>query len=836
MAEYFPFELSPFQQDAIDAIKREEHCLVTAHTGSGKTVPAEFAIQYFTAQGKRVIYTSPIKALSNQKLYDFREKYPHISFGIVTGDIEDNKEAQVLIMTTEILANSLLNKSIAQDKDQKDQQEQTQDKSPLRFTMDYDNDLAAVVFDEVHYISDPTRGQAWEQSMMLLPKHVIYVMLSATIANPFILVNWVNDITNKPVCLASTNKRVVPLKHYVYTPSVSEKKLRNLTNEQQSAVRVYSDKMTLIKEGEGQTFNQAKYADVYNTYNKYFENTTVASIIPNLVRKLKENNLLPVLVFVFNRQQTEVLAEKLCASGLPSLFNHDETTGHDIGGKIEKECRHILSQKIPNFTDFLECGEFKRIMFCLSKGVAYHHAGMMPVLRELVEFLDSKGYVKVLFATETFAVGVNMPTRSVIFTSLSKYTEEGERYLKPHEYTQMAGRAGRRGLDTEGHCILLCPALSPPGSLSSILTGRPTSITSNYKISYHLILGTLAKEPLHIDELMKRAMKYSSNSLLAPNQQCYIDKLKTEYNEILEVVKQAEEKSQFTKTPEDIIKRYRDIENKLSSGMVKGKMVKTLTKERLKLLQDNFHLERDFEIIKTLWKQQSKLANKEEDIHAAQDYASYEIHAAISVLDELQFINVTDDKVFSNTALGTFALSVYEAHPLGLPLFLNKYYNMFDDFDGSYVDEAISLAKTLSIFTDIKQTDNRTINDVYIKEIVDIASDEYNKAYSVESKFCGEGQFHLTQSYPIHGILVNYIDAWCNAQTSQECQQIIISINENTNVSTGDFIKALLKIVKLSKELLTACETTNNLVFAAICNEVPKLLLKYIATSQSLYV
>ena len=233
----FPFELSPFQVDAIEAIKKGDHCLVTAHTGSGKTVPAEFAIQYFTALGKRVIYTSPIKALSNP--YDFREKYPHISFGIVTGDIEDNKEAQVLIMTTEILSNSLLNRSMnARERKNRDRAEtETEAESnPLRFDMDYENDLAAVVFDEVHYIGDAARGQAWEQSMMLLPTSVVYVMLSATIANPYILVNWVKNVTGKNVCLASTTERVVPLKHYVYTPQFPEKKLKSILPETQSQV------------------------------------------------------------------------------------------------------------------------------------------------------------------------------------------------------------------------------------------------------------------------------------------------------------------------------------------------------------------------------------------------------------------------------------------------------------------------------------------------------------------------------------------------------------------------------------------------------------------------
>lgn len=843
MSEYFPFELSPFQNEAINAIKNGEHCLVTAHTGSGKTVPAEFAIQYFTAKGKRVIYTSPIKALSNQKLFDFRQKYPHISFGIVTGDIEDNKEAQVVIMTTEILANSLLNLKISQDNqnDKKaditneNENDNKTDSSPLRFTMDYENDLAVVVFDEVHYISDPTRGQAWEQSMMLLPNNVIYVMLSATIANPKLLVNWISQITKKPVTLASTTQRVVPLKHYVYTPKLSDKKLRNLTNEQQSIVQKYSDTITLVKEGEGQTFNLVKYSEVYNVFNKYLNSLSPHSSISSLICKLKEKNYLPVLIFVFNRQLTETLAEKLCSSGLPSLFSSDKKAGHDIGGKIEKECRHLLSQKISNYNDFLECDDFKRIMFCLSKGVAYHHAGMMPVLRELVEFLDSKGYVKVLFATETFAVGVNMPTRTVIFSSLTKYSEEGERYLKPHEYTQMAGRAGRRGLDTEGHCILLNPSLSPPNSLANILTGKPNTITSNYKISYHLILGTLEKGKLNMNELIQHSMNYSQNSLLAPNQQCYVSKLKKDLEELIDISNKADEKMSCTKTDINDIMSYHEIEKKLSSGMVKGKMVKSLTKQRFKLLQDNLYIERDYEIVKNTWNKKQDVANKEKEIEYANEYACYEINAAINVLKTLNFIKVSDENICSNTELGKFALSIYEAHPLGLPMFLKKEFSLFDNFKGNYLEKAKEIAKILSVFTDIK-TSNETYYDKNTKLLLDKVEEIYFEAYNVEQIACDNGQFHLTQNYKVQGILVNYIEEWCNAETNEECRIIIQKVNDECYVSIGDFVKALLKIVKLSKEILSACENTNNLVFAAICNEIPKLLLKYIVTSQSLYV
>lgn len=831
MSDYFPFELSQFQNQAIDAIKRGEHCLVTAHTGSGKTVPAEFAIQYFTSQGKRIIYTSPIKALSNQKLHDFREKYPHITFGIVTGDIEDNKEAQVLIMTTEILSNSLLNREIKKDST-------VSIDTPLRFNMDYENDLAAVVFDEVHYISDSTRGQAWEQSMMLLPKTVVYIMLSATIANPFVLVNWIQDVTKKPVCLASTSERVVPLKHYVYTPNVSEKKIRNMTPEAQSRVNKYCNELTLIKEGEGQTFDQALYTTIYNTYMHHMKEYDPNMTIPDLVRKLKTNDMLPALFFVFSRNATELLAEKLCSSGIPSLFSKEETTGHDMSIRIGKECRHLLSKKIPNYDDFLECAELQHLLSCISKGVAYHHAGMMPVLRELVEFLDAKGYVKILFATETFAVGVNMPTRTVVFTSINKYSEDGERLLKPHEYTQMAGRAGRRGLDTVGHCIILSPELCAPNSLATVLTGRPTTITSNYRISYHLVLGCLSANNIcmHYDELVNRSMEYSKNSLSTPNQSFFIDNLKKELLKTHEEYEKTAEQLGVIKTPVEVIEKYKEISKKLASGMISSKMTKSLSRDSCKLCQDNFYLERDYEIMKKCWKKESELKNKEQEIKDAEDYMLSEIKAAIKVLVTTGFIvkSTNGEELCEITEIGKYALSIYEAHPLGLPLALKKHCNLYKDFRGDIKAEAARLAQLLSVFCDVKVNDWNTQYDA--KDILSIVEDAYNYVYDVEQDACGNGQFYISQNYNVQCLIYKHIGLWCNAVTNQDCREVIWTVNSDTGISTGDFIKSIMKIIKLSKELMSGAELTGNLIFASICTEVPKCLLKYLATTQSLYV
>ena len=220
----FPFPLSDFQKYAIKAIVENNHILVTAHTGSGKTLPAEFAIQYFAKIGKKVIYTSPIKALSNQKYYEFTKKFPSISFGLFTGDIKTNPDADVLIMTTEILRNTLLQKTVDGQVDCTT--------IPLQFEMNFQSELAAVVFDEIHYINDQDRGKVWEETIMFLPNHVQMIMLSATIDKSDIFAQWIEDVkTNeehqKKVYLAPTNHRVVPLKHYFYT-SVPQGTMKNI--------------------------------------------------------------------------------------------------------------------------------------------------------------------------------------------------------------------------------------------------------------------------------------------------------------------------------------------------------------------------------------------------------------------------------------------------------------------------------------------------------------------------------------------------------------------------------------------------------------------------------
>ena len=235
--DQYSFPLSDFQKYAIEAIIKGQHVLITAHTGSGKTLPAEFAINHFSKNGKKLIYTSPIKALSNQKFYDFSQKFPHIQFGLFTGDIKTNPEADVLIMTTEILMNTLFNRN------------SDRDKKNLQFQIDFDTELAAVVFDEIHYINDPDRGQVWEKTLLMLPPHIQMIMLSATIDDPERFARWCEQKpdSTKQVYLSSTNHRVVPLSHYNYL-AASESTLKTIKDKAtQQMVRKYCNKIHCVQ-------------------------------------------------------------------------------------------------------------------------------------------------------------------------------------------------------------------------------------------------------------------------------------------------------------------------------------------------------------------------------------------------------------------------------------------------------------------------------------------------------------------------------------------------------------------------------------------------------------
>lgn len=467
----YSFPLDPFQQHAICAIAKDENVLVCAKTGSGKTLVGEYQIYHSLKKGKRVFYTTPIKSLSNQKFYDLKHQFQDSTVGIMTGDIKFCPDAQIVIMTTEILRNLLYKKGTDTEN------------LGLTASLSMDN-VDAIIFDECHYINDKDRGKIWEETMILLPSSVNMVMLSATLDHPEYLAKWLGELKQKPIHLIETNYRIVPLTHYllqneklvtlmdakeVYHESVYRDWLR-AQHSAEHAQRAYEQ-----QRGNAQRMGQTLkgHAKIHSSHFVHQLNEA----IPLLQKK----ELLPALFFVLSRKQCEEYAKKVehC------LLDTSDTAAvkHIIGFHLHRHMREL--ETVPQYHQIYEL---------LCRGIAFHHSGLLPMLKEIIEILFTKGYVKLLFCTETFAVGLNMPTKTVLFGGFKKYddTTGSMRMLRNDEYLQMAGRAGRRGKDDKG-VVLYLPDREPvsPEEMYTMMKGARPPLQSRMDFHYDFLLKTI---------------------------------------------------------------------------------------------------------------------------------------------------------------------------------------------------------------------------------------------------------------------------------------------------------------------------------------------------------
>lgn len=477
------YEPDRFQKFAIEAIEAGDDVLVTAKTGSGKTFVGEYQIAKSLQRGGRVFYTTPVKSLSNQKFHDLKELFPEASVGIMTGDIKFRPDAQIIVMTTEILRNLLFKTGGATEK------------VGMTALLSLEN-LDAVVFDEVHYINDMDRGHVWEETLMLLPCTVKLILLSATLSQPEGFADWLSKRRGVRLWLISTQWRAVPLEHYVRNWATGAWEMMYSPQEQFNADVVSK----WLKQREEILLGHDKFKDKVRdarragvegaiegkTRLKSFEHQ-MNDVLEELGRKAN----LPAIFFVFSRAGCEALAGKVAGDFLDSSDS--------------AKVAHIWDFHLSRYRALLEHSPQAHALRALAmRGIAYHHSGLLPFLKEILEVLFSKGLIKVLFATETFAVGINMPTKTVVFTALDKFSEGGIRPLRSSEYIQMAGRAGRRGKDTKG-LVLYLPQRQPCDlpTMRSILTGRAASFESRMGFHYDFVLKMLLKG-LKSDEIVRQ--------------------------------------------------------------------------------------------------------------------------------------------------------------------------------------------------------------------------------------------------------------------------------------------------------------------------------------------
>ena len=838
---FSPIILSDFQKWAIKALTEGNDVLITAHTGSGKTLPAEYLIKHAVQhKKKKIIYASPIKALSNQKLYEFRRKYPEISFGILTGDIKDNPEADVLVMTTEILRNTLFIKGQHGDTPstpkQVGQTQGEQSKSKLLFEMDFDTELAGVIFDEVHYINDADRGSVWEQAIMMLPKHVQILMLSATINEPAGFASWVES-RGVPCYLIPTNHRVVPLTHYMWVSTHLSTNKAFKGTQYEHKLQQLANKPVVIKKSD-ETFVEENYHKVYDLLH-FMKKSHIfvkrAFVLNELVRYLKLNDMLPAICFVFSRKQVEQCASEIAIN----LYDEDEQHKTSV---IAAECKNILMSKLPNYREYLNLPEYTDMIALLEKGIAIHHAGIMSVLREMVELLFEKGFIKLLFATETFAVGINMPTKTAIFTGLTKFNGTEHRPLYSHEYTQMAGRAGRRGLDKVGH-VIHCNnifELDSAAQYSNMLCGPAQTITSKFKVSFGLVLNTIANEVGNTNEVgnanangvganeaantdTNNIYSFLNKTLLNRDMMKDLDEYYKKEKDIDKRIADQEDKLLGLKTPQNVLQEYKvksvavlELTNSARKNMRKDmsqmeEKYPSITKDVTVLLGlDEILLERDY---------------NDSYITQTKEYMNTTIGMTIDVLEEQGFLS---ESVI--TKKGIIARHFQEVHPLMMAdlLIETNYFKYLSppEIVGilSCFTNCISVADENKIH--VPETDYDETNRITkrAEEILMSYSDE-------EAKY----ELYTGETYEMIYDIQNPVIRWCEAEDEKDCKIIIQELKEK-EVFLGDFVKSLLKINNIASELEKMCETIGHIELLEKVSQIPSLTLKYVVTNQSLYI
>lgn len=834
--ESFSFPLSPFQKQAIQAIVDGDHALVCAPTGSGKTLPAEFAIQHFTALGKRVIYCSPIKALSNQKKYEFTKKYgDNISFGLLTGDTKTNPGAQVLIMTTEILMNKLflIETPIGSPltpigapltASSLDPSKASSSSSSLTFDIDLDNDLGAVVFDEVHMINSPDRGHVWEKCIMMLPDHVQMVMLSATLDNPQKFADWVKTTGTKDVVLCQTHKRIVPLTHYVYLTSGEGLFKKVKDKDTQSRARASLGKCLVIQDADGK-FSENTYREAGAVLRLLYDNHVFMkrkAVLNELFAHLNTESMLPAIAFVFSRKHVELCAEELT---IPLLDENVDPVSYVIRGQCDAFLRRLA-----NWREYSGLPEYETLVRLLERGIGIHHSGMIPVLREIVEFMIAEKRVKVLFATESFAIGLDCPIKTAVFLNLKKHDGgETPRYLLAHEYTQMAGRAGRRGLDTIGnvvHCSNLFD-LPPITTYKELLSGTPQRLTSKFKIYYPMVLNVLShKEKARMIDFVE----FAQCSMLQGEIELENRGLAAEIADLEVKVEAKDAGFAHLRTPREKLLEYVALTERLEYSANKKRKEVEMSLRRMR--EEFQQLEKELGYNTEFVKMSKALKTKQQQYVSGVDYVWKSVEHILDCLVENDIICVENGVYRLTEPKGVIASRVAEIHPVLMA-------NTCELFMGL---SSAELAAAFSLFTDV-----RVSEDIRIYAGFKQVSDNVLLNHMINSFNASKEDLLMCENR--HGIsvpdedhcydIVDYVKAWCECEDEDECREVICQIGEEKGVSVGDFSKALLKISTISRELMGMCGASEDAEFTRFAlrlSKIDELVLKYIVTNQSLYL
>lgn len=452
-AAKFPFELDDFQVAGCRSLEDGKGVLVAAPTGAGKTIVGEFAAYLAIEQAKKCFYTAPIKALSNQKYQDLKEMYGENRVGLLTGDTSINSEAPLVVMTTEVLRNMIYSNS---------------------HTL---KDLGFVVMDEVHYLADKFRGAVWEEILIHLPETIQVASLSATVSNAEEFGDWLNEVRGDTEVIVSEIRPVPLYQHVLFGNQLLDLFL--------ATGKVNPEIVRLERESYRQV--KVKYGASGKTHQRNWRESDKPNIRvmgrSDVIEKLNREGLLPAITFIFSRNACQAAVHQCLTAGI-RLTNADERA------KI-REIVFRATENIPE-EDLVVLG-FHEWLEGLERGIAAHHAGLLPSFKETVEELFQAGLVKCVFATETLALGINMPARTVVLEKLSKWNGESHVSISPGEFTQLTGRAGRRGIDIEGNAVILWNKDVESASVAGLASTRTYPLKSSFKPTYNMTINLISQ-------------------------------------------------------------------------------------------------------------------------------------------------------------------------------------------------------------------------------------------------------------------------------------------------------------------------------------------------------
>src|SRR5215467_7126951 len=534
----YPFTFDDFQLEAIAHLAADRSVMVAAPTGTGKTLVAEYAIWRAQHRGQRVIYTTPLKALSNQKYRDMRALYGFDTVGLVTGDIVEHSHASIVIMTTEVYRNMLLEEGgerFAEDEN-------------LNLIPSSLADVGFVIFDELHYLSDIGRGPVWEEAIICSPPHVQLVGLSATVSNAGELADWISRV-HRPISLVLHEERAVPLEHYYFI----DNKLHLVENANGNRVERFpnigGEARLAYSMGRGRTFSFDEEDDDYEDEfwqgpnkkrkdvrrghltqaaeenpahnNRERKPERLAPSSGEVLRALRDADLLPCLYFLPGRRVVEDAAM--------SVMLHLLTT---------QEERTLINEEVRTWMEHLPAEDrnlqqVHALTELLPRGLAFHHAGLLPGLKVLVETLFARGYLRGVFATDTLSLGINMPARAVVVGSLSKFDGIEMRLLTPNEYRQLTGRAGRRGIDIHGAAVIPYSPWEPFEESFQRITGELLPVTSSFVIRYNSVLNLWRPgDTRHLYRICASSLReYQRYQLWEERELVRLEKLEKRYQE-----------------------------------------------------------------------------------------------------------------------------------------------------------------------------------------------------------------------------------------------------------------------------------------------------------------